>query len=301
MRNNVSLSTLRLFLRVAQTGSFSETARLEHVSQPALSRTIRMLEEQLEVRLFDRDTRNVSLTSAGAQLEPIAERLINDYDLAFCDLAKTLSGERGRVTVGALPSVAAAFLPRVLARFHSERPQVEVRVEDNLSGALIEMLQDRRIDFAVTIAPEQGSRLDFQPLISDDFLLVVRRGDPLDGPTPIPWEALTGARFIAMSTASSVRRMTDTAFARAGVEVRPLYECAHVSTVGGLIRAGLGVSALPASTLPLMQSPEISTRPLSQPSVSRPIGLVMLRARSLSPPAEALMNSIKEAARRPLD
>ena len=104
MWNNVSLITLRIFLRVAQTCSFSETARLEHVSQPALSRTIRLLEEQLGARLFDRDTRNVTLTAAGAQLQPIAERLISEYDLAFTDLAQALSGERGRVTVGALPS-----------------------------------------------------------------------------------------------------------------------------------------------------------------------------------------------------
>ncbi|HEX4197113.1 MAG TPA: LysR family transcriptional regulator [Caulobacteraceae bacterium] len=296
MRNNISLSTLRLFLRVAQTCSFSETARLEHVSQPALSRTIRLLEEQLEARLFDRDTRNVSLTAAGAQLQPIAERLIADYDLAFTDLAQTLSGERGRVTVGALPSVAAAFLPAVLARFRGERPQVEVRVEDNLSSPLLDLLQDRRIDFAVTIAPEQTGRLDFQPLFSDEFLLVMRKGDPLDAPTPISWAALEDLRFIAMDQASSVRRMTDVAFARANVVVRPLYECAHLSTVGGLIRAGLGVSALPASTLPLMGSPDLVARPLVQPSVSRSIGLVTLRSRSPSPPAAALIRSFRHQA-----
>jgi len=296
MRNNVSLPTLRLFLRVAQTCSFSETARLEHVSQPALSRTIRLLEEQLGARLFDRDTRNVLLTAAGAQLQPIAERLIGEYDLAFSDLAQALSGERGRVTVGALPSVAAAFLPAILARFRSERPQVEVRVEDDLSSPLLDSLQDRRIDFAVTIAPEQTGQLDFQPLFSDECLLVMRKGDPLDAPTPISWAALENARFIAMAPASSVRRMTDVAFARANVVVRPLYECAHLSTVGGLILAGLGLSALPASTLPLMGSPDLVTRPLTQPSVSRSIGLVTLKSRSPSPPAEALMRLFRQRA-----
>lgn len=293
MANNVSLSTLRLFLRVAQTRSFSETSRLEHVSQPALSRTIRLLEEQLGARLFDRNTRNVSLTAAGAQLQPIAERLISEYDLAFTDLAQALSGERGRVTVGALPSVAAAFLPAALARFHGERPQVEVRVEDDLSGPLLDALQDRRIDFAVTIAPEQTGQLDFQPLFSDECVLVMRRGDPLDAPTPIRWAALEGARFIAMAPTSSVRRMTDAAFARANVAVRSLYECAHLSTVRGLIRTGLGLSALPASTLPLLEAPDIVTRPLVEPSIRRAIGLVTLKSRSPSPQAEALMKMLR--------
>jgi LysR family carnitine catabolism transcriptional activator len=296
MWNNVSLSALRLFIRVAQTSSFSEAARLEHVSQPALSRTIRLLEEQLGARLFDRNTRNVSLTAAGAKLQAVAERLIGEYDLAFTDLSQALSGERGRVTVGALPSVAAAFLPAALARFRSERSQVEVRVEDDLSDPLLDSLQDRRIDFAVTIAPEQSGQLDFQPLFSDECLLVMRKGDPLDLPTPINWAALEHARFIAMAPASSVRRMTDTAFARANVVVRPLYECAHLSTVGGLIRTGLGVSALPASTLPLLGSPDIVTRPLVEPSISRSIGLVTLKSRSPSPQAEALMRLVRQHA-----
>jgi LysR family carnitine catabolism transcriptional activator len=295
MRNNISLHTLRLFLRVAETRSFSEASRVENVSQPALSRSIRMLEDQLGVRLFDRDTRNVALTSAGLMLQPIAERLISDYDAAFTDLAQSISGERGHVAVGVLPSIAAGLLPNVLARFRAERPHVEVKVEDTLSDALSELLQERRIDFAIGIEPDPERRLAFQPLFSDEFVLVVRRGDPLDLPDPLPWGALKGLDFIGMTAASSVRRATDAAFARANISHRPLYECAHISTVGGLIRAGLGVSALPASTLPMIGSTEVSSRPLVTPTISRNIGIVTLRSRTLSPSAEALIGRLSGA------
>jgi len=289
MRNNVSLHTLRLFLRVAETRSFSEASRTENVSQPALSRSIRMLEEQLGVRLFDRDTRNVALTSAGQMLQPIAERLISDYDAAFTDLAQSISGQRGHVTIGVLPSIAAGLLPGVLARFRVERPHVEVRVEDTLSDSLGALLQERRIDFAIGIEPDPERRLAFQPLFSDEFVLVVRRGDPLDAPGPLPWAALKGADFIGMTAASSVRRTTDIAFARADISVRPLYECAHISTVGALIGAGLGVSALPASTLPMISAADVVSRPLANPTISRNIGILTLRSRTLSPSADALI------------
>lgn len=295
MRNNVSLHTLRLFLRVAETRSFSEASRTENVSQPALSRSIRMLEDQLGIRLFDRDTRNVALTSAGLMLQPIAERLISDYDAAFSDLAQSISGERGHVTIGVLPSIAAGLLPNVLARFQAERPHVDVKVEDTLSDALSELLQVRRIDFAIGIEPDADRRLEFQPLFSDEFVLVVRRGDPLDMREPLPWAELKGQRFIGMAAASSVRRTTDIAFARADISHCPLYECAHISTVGGLIRAGLGVSALPASTLPMMGSTDVSSRPLINPTISRKIGIVTLRSRTLSPSAEALIDRLKDA------
>jgi LysR family carnitine catabolism transcriptional activator len=293
MRNNVSLHTLRLFLRVAETRSFSEASRSENVSQPALSRSIRMLEEQLSVRLFDRDTRNVALTSAGLMLQPIAERLISDYDAAFTDLAQSISGERGHVAIGVLPSIAAGLLPAVLARFRAERPHVEVRVEDTLSDALGALLQERRIDFAIGIEPNPDRRLAFRPLFSDEFVLVFRRGDALDSPEPLPWAALKGLNFIAMTPASSVRRTTDIAFARADISLRPLYECAHISTVGGLIRAGLGISALPASTLPMIGSTEVASRPLIEPAISRRIGIVTLKSRTLSPSAQALIDRLQ--------
>ena len=295
MRNNVSLHTLRLFLRVAETRSFSEASRAENVSQPALSRSIRMLEDQLGIRLFDRDTRNVALTSAGLILQPIAERLISDYDAAFSDLAQSISGERGHVTIGVLPSIAAGLLPNVLARFQAERPQVDVKVEDTLSDSLSELLQERRIDFAIGIEPDADRRLEFQPLFSDEFVLVVRRGDPLDMREPLPWAELKGQRFIGMAAASSVRRTTDIAFARADISHRPLYECAHISTVGGLIRAGLGVSALPASTLPMMGSTDVSSRLLINPTISRKIGIVTLKSRTLSPSTAALIHELRNA------
>ncbi|WP_299545425.1 LysR substrate-binding domain-containing protein [Phenylobacterium sp.] len=112
---------------------------------------------------------------------------------------------------------------------------------------------------------------------------------------PLRWADLKGLRFIGMAAASSVRRTTDIAFARADISQRPLYECGHISTVGGLIRAGLGVSALPASTLPMIGSSEVSSRPLINPTISRKIGIVTLRSRTLSPSAEALIGRLKDA------
>jgi LysR family carnitine catabolism transcriptional activator len=292
MRNNVNLVWLRLFVRVATTLSFSETARMKNVSQPALSRTIQQLEAELGVKLFDRDTRNVTLTPAGAQLLPIAERLLHDFDLAFSDLALAFSGQRGRVTVGAMPSIAAGVLPGIIARFSQERPHVEVRVQDDLSDRLIRMLEERRIDFAITNRPI-AERLQFEPLISDDFVFVCPRGHPLDARGPISWADLETTPFIAMAPESSVRRLTDTAFAQAGVSIRPLYECAHLATVGGLLGAGLGVSALPATTLDLIHANGCVSRPLVHPKMTRTIGFVTLEAQSQSPLGEAFMAAVR--------
>jgi LysR family carnitine catabolism transcriptional activator len=295
------LSSLRLFMRVAHAGSFSEAARVMNTSQPALSRSIRLLEEELGVRLFDRDTRNIRLTTSGAALLPIVERLTADFDQALTEVQESFSGRRGRVVVGVLPTVAANLLPKLIARFAATHPLVDIIIRDNLSGALYQQMAERQIDFAVTIPPD-SDEFFYRHLQTDPCVLVCRKGDALDRPEPATWEAFRDAPFIAMAPRSSVRFMTDAALAKAGVGTKPLYECSQLTTVGALIAEGLGVSALPLSTVQFMQQPSVTYRTLACPLVERSVGVAYLKHRSLSPSAAAFLDHlVRGFAASPLD
>jgi LysR family carnitine catabolism transcriptional activator len=290
MARTPSLTSLRLFLQVAGTLSFSETARAANLSQPALSRTIKLLEEDLGVRLFDRNSRNVRLTAAGAALLPIVERLTSDFDLAFRELTQTFQGQRGRVVVGALPSVAVNLLPRTIAAFRQSHPHVEVTVRENLSAGLYQSLQDRLIDFAVSTPPTAADEIAFQPLFEDDCILVCRPQDAEAIPDPAPWKVFRELPFIGMEPRSSVRALTDAAFAKADIATPALYECAQVPTLGGLISAGLGISLLPRSTLPLLAGAgAVAWRAMRPPRVWRTIGVSRLQGRTLAPAADAFL------------
>ncbi|WP_232491780.1 LysR family transcriptional regulator [Novosphingobium kaempferiae] len=286
MRHPPSLSSLRLFLQVAYNRSFSEASRISNVSQPALSRTIRLLEEQLDTRLFDRNSRNVALTSAGEALLPIVERLTADFDHAFSELAHSFAGERGRVVVGALPSVAAGALPSAISSFRTRYPQVEVILHDHLSGNLYQQMLERQIDLAITTPPETEG-FEFEKLMDDPLVLVCPIGSDLDEPGPAQWSVFSEHPFIAMAPRSSVRELTDAAFNIAGLSVRGLYDCTQLATVGALIHAGLGITALPLSTLGMLHSDRIATRELEQPSIIRRIGIATLSGRTLPPAADA--------------
>lgn len=297
MQRKPSLSSLRLFVLVATHRSFSEAARLAHVSQPALSRTIRLLEEQLETRLFDRDSRNVRLTSAGEALLPIVERLTADFDHAFSELALSFAGERGRVVIGALPSVAAGALPAAIASFRTTHPQVDVVLRDQLSGTLFQQMQDRQVDLAFTTPPDQGD-FRFEPLFDDAMALVVAAGGPLDTGKPASWSIFADHPFIAMAPRSSVRELTDAAMVKAGVATQGLYECSQLATVGALIEAGLGVTALPMSTVGMLHTGRIVARALVDPVVQRSIGLAYPAGRTLPPAADAFRRHFLAHARR---
>lgn len=291
MARTPSLSSLRLFLQVANTLSFSETARMANVSQPALSRTIKLLEEDLGVRLFDRDSRNVNLTDAGAALLPTVERLTAEFDLAFRELGETFDGHRGRLVIGALPSVAADLLPRTIARFQAARPQVEIVIRENLTGSLAQNLLDRLIDFAITTPPTTADGTLFRPLFEDDYVLVGRPEDLTRIDNPAPWSAFVDLPFIAMEPRSSVRMLTDVAFARVEIDPKPRFECAQLATVGALISEGLGVSLLPRSTLRLLApAGRLDWRPTAPPTISRTIGIRWLAGRTLAPAGQHFLD-----------
>jgi LysR family transcriptional regulator, carnitine catabolism transcriptional activator len=295
-----SLPSLRLFMQVAHSLSFSETARTANLSQPALSRTIRLLEEDLGVRLFDRNSRNVRLTTAGAALLPTVERLTGDFDLAFRELKQTFEGQRGRVVVGALPTFAAHLLPGVLGRFRRSHPQVEIILRENLTSGLYHSLRDRLIDFAIAIAPPVADdTIHFQPLLHDECVLVCHPDDAPQIPDPAPWSLFRDRPFIGMDKSSSVRMLTDVAFARAGIVTPALYECVQLATVGGLIVAGLGISLLPRSTLPMLASAgTLATRAMQAPHAMREIGIARLAGRTPLPAAQALITEVIAAARQ---
>jgi LysR family carnitine catabolism transcriptional activator len=286
-----NVSNLRAFVTVANAGSFSEAARILNLSQPALSRTVRLLEEQMDTRLFDRDTRNVTLTMSGAALLPVAERLVGDFEHAFAELSQLFAGERGRLVIGALPSMAATLLPPLIKGFQQSHPHIEIVVRDTLSGTLERQFQERQIDLALTAISEPIEELDFTPIATERFGLVAAPGSGLDGDDAIGWGVFTAHPFIAMAPLSSVRISTDLAFSRAGIDAKPLFECAHLATVGGLIEAGLGISALPKSTLALLGPGRFIWRQLDPP-VERTLGLARLARRSLSPAAAAFARHI---------
>jgi DNA-binding transcriptional LysR family regulator len=288
---------LSAFLRLARTGSFSEAARLQGISQPALSRMVQQMEEAVGGRLFDRTTRSVALTPTGQELLPIAERLIAEFDSSFGELARFVEGRRGRVAVAALPSMAAVLLPPAIARYREGRPDVEVAILDGLSGSVLDAVAQGRADIGLTIRPSPQATLAYRPLLSDEFGLVCRPDDALAGDGPLPWSVFEGRPFVAMAPESSVRQMTDAAFLQAGLAIPPLYGCAFLGTTGHLVAAGLGVTALPRLTLPLLGRLGLRWRRLERPLMRRQMGAVTRVGGTLAPAALAFLAVLEQQAK----
>ena len=299
MHVRLTLPQLESFLKLAELATFREAALALGISQPALSRTIQLIEARLGTRLFDRDSRKVTLTPVGETLRPLAQQLIRNYDAAFAELDAFIEGQEGYVRVGTLPSVAASVLPAIILAYNRRYPRVRVDVWEDVTIPIHRMVAEGEIDLGLASPPQAVGDLNYQHLLDDELVLVCRSDDLLAKQSEHAWDVFTQRPFIGMSSENALRSMVDNAFRQAGLTVKSLYNCKQPTTVAGLIIAGLGISALPRLTLAQVPLDALALRSLKSPTIARSIGIVRHAARSLSPAALAFQREIEAQMRRP--
>lgn len=294
--DDLAPARLRIFLTVAQAGSFTHAARILHLSQPALSRSILDLERSLECRLFDRYSGGVRLTAEGRALQELSLEILSAHAEAATRFRNFLAGTRGTLTIAALPSLAASFLPTPVATFLDKSPEVSVRIRDGLGAWVVDEVISGKADLGLTNIRGPSEYVRSERMMQDDLYAVLGRQHPLATRQRLRWQDLSEHPFVALTPESSIRPLTDWAFREAGAAVHNVFEASQVVTVAGFVAAGLGVSALPSLALPLANFADLSIHSLSDPWVHREIYLISNRHRPLSPAARALRNLLTSAA-----
>ncbi len=292
----MTLKQLRAFLAVAQTLSFAQACEQLHLSQSALSLTIKALEDQLGGRLFSRTTRSVSLTPEGEALLPLARRLLAEWSRTEHELRQRFALQQGHVSVAAMPSFAGNLLPPVLRVFRERYPDIRIRVHDVINERVLEMVQERRVEVGIAFAPAQGGGLHFTPLYIDRFLAVVAADDPLATEPGTDWATLLRRPFIALQAPSAVRALLEARLAAHGLSLPVEIESHQLTTVGRMVACGLGVSAVPA--LCRQQMHELGARciDLATPVIEQPVGLLTRAGDTLSVAAQAFHDTLLEVA-----
>ncbi len=296
MRLTLTLQELETFVVVAKAKNFRLGAERSHISQPALSRRIQTAEGKLNTRLFDRNTRSVELTAAGELLLPIAKRILAEFRSSLIDLSEFVIGQKGNITIAALPSIAAALLPATMATYQKSHPFVTFSLLPFAADTVLQMVVDGSADFALSIDPLKPAVISYEPLIDDEFVLICARTDPLATRREAPWSIFAERPYIAAGSASSSRCISDRVFAETGISVTPRYESANVPVLGSMVAAQLGISAIPRLSLGLMNMSGIAVVPLTQPVKHREIGILSRKGRTLSMAAMVFLDTLRAQA-----
>lgn len=295
---DLSTRQLRAFVALAETRSFTRAAALCHLSQPAFSALIRQLEEALGQRLFDRSTRHVELSTEGRAFEPAARRVLAELDTALAGAADYAAKRRGRVAIALLPSLAAGWLPAVLAEFRARYPAIELDVADVLSEACIERVKNGQADLAIAAIRADTPELRAELFCTDRFHLVCPTGHPLAKAKTAPKpKDLLPYPFIHLSRTSSVRQYLDAALRP--LQLNAVMEVDQLATVAGMVRAGLGISIVPELALFHFEQAGLVTRVLPWKGLVRKLYLVRRRDRGLSMAAQALYEVVQAKREAP--
>lgn len=283
---NLSSRQLRAFVALAQERHFTKAAERCHQTQPAFSALIRSLEDAAGVRLFDRTTRRVELTPEGRLFNESALRLLNDLDAVMGDIQDHVAVRKGRVSVAALPSLAAGWLPGIYAQFHARFPGVELQLHDALLEPCLDMVRRGAVDIAVAAQGLDMGGLQAEPLCEDYFHLVCRDDHPLAQRSAVHLRELKGNPIIQLGKSSSIRQSLARNAAFSGLNT--FLEVDHLATVTGLVAAGLGVSLVPSMTLFQFGHERIRVVPLAARSrMKRSLYLIRRSEKSLSSAAQA--------------
>ncbi|HKS13325.1 MAG TPA: LysR family transcriptional regulator [Pseudomonas sp.] len=295
----MNVKQLRAFVTVAKYQSFAQAGEHLHISQPALSLTIKALEDNLGGALLTRTTRSVSLTPEGEVLLPLARRLLVDWEDTEELLRQRFTLQLGRVAVAAMPAFAGNLLPASLKVFRQRYPRVNVTVHDVINEQVLELVRHRRVELGIGFEPDSGDALHFEPLYLDRFVAVVPADSALALQARVTWRELLAQDFIALQRPSAVRLLLEEHLALEHGKLAVAFESHQLTTIGRMVANGLGVSAVPALCIGQMQELGARCVPLVEPCVERRIGVISLGDHKLSTAAQALLDVLLAHTRPP--
>ncbi|PJM93985.1 LysR family transcriptional regulator [Streptomyces sp. CB01373] len=268
---------LQYFVAVAETRHFTRAADLVHVAQPSLSQQIKALERELGADLFLRARGNITLTDAGEALLPLARRILADADTARHEVQELVHLRRGRVRLGATPSLCTGLLPDVLRAFHDRYPGIRLLVEEGGSHDLVRELARGALDLALVVLPlpTPSPALTTVELLREDLVVVSSPEAPAPGGPgrrSVGIADLEGERLVMFRHGYDLRELTVAACRAEGFEPDLAVEGGEMDAVLGFVRAGLGVAVVPRMVA-TRSGHGLRVTPLARPGLHRTIAL----------------------------
>lgn len=291
----MELRQLRYFLALANHLHFGQAARSLHIAQPSLSQQIKALEDKLGVTLFERSRRRVALTTDGEALLPYARELVALADDAQKELAERGGLRIGRVRLGTTPTLGGHLLPPIVRNFFETHPGVELTITEDGSDQLARSLEEGRLDLALLIDDIHLGDMNFETLLEERIVVAVPVDHPYAGRGQVELSDLENEGFILCREGYHLRSLTLEACTSAGFTPRVTVSGTDVDTALRFVRAGLGITLVPELALRSMEG--VGALALSEPRLSRTIGIAWNRQRYFSRAASAFRRYLRDALR----
>ena len=301
---DISSRVLRAMIALDELRNFSLAAERCHVTQSALSQMVRKLEDDVGLQLVDRDRRHVQFTPEGLRFLATARRVMQELDEIHIDLKDHASARRGRVNIAALPSLAAHWLPPIVAAYKKAFPGIELGLFDCTPLRALELVRLRQADFAITADGPGRPGLEARLLFRENFVFACHRSHPLAEKRRLALADLNGCHYIRLIRSGSIAQHLESALRNLALRDTGL-EVEQVATVAGLVANNLGVSVVPEMAACYFDPKQVAIVELDATELNRPVYAVTSVGKTLSKAAQefvTLLGSSKvpqSATRKP--
>lgn len=290
----MDINNLKAFIEVAELGSFSLAADSLHLTQPAISKRIAVLESELGTRLFDRIGRQVSLTEGGQALLPRARHMLDEMADMRRSLANLKEEVAGTLNMGTSHHIGLRRLPPILCQYSTQYPgvQLDIRFMDS-EGACSAVEQGRLELGIVTLPTRPAPNLELIPLWEDPLYFVASPDHPLAAIPHPNLETLARYQAVLPGVGTYTREILEQGLAPNGIQIQTGMSTNYLETLRMLVSIGLGWSLLPGT---LITNEELCILDIRELKLSRTLGVVLHRRRTLSNAARAMLENCQKSA-----
>ena len=250
-----TLQQLRILKAVAMEKNFSKAAAILYVSQPTLSKQIKILEKNLDTLLVNRKQNKISLTESGKLLLQYSERILALCEESCRALIDLKNGDRGNLTVGASQTIGTYLMPRILALFAQNYPQIDLRVQVNSTRIIAKTIINREIDIALVggeISDDLKKKLTIEPFVYDELSLIISKSHPFAKKKKINKEDLYCLNFITLNSNSTIKNFIDNILIQNGIETKQLKTILQLNSIEAIktaVSLGLGAAFVSSSAI----------------------------------------------------
>jgi DNA-binding transcriptional LysR family regulator len=291
----MNLDQIRNFYEVAVNKSFTLAAEKLYRTQPAISTQVRILEEELGEKLFDRLGKRVCLTQAGEILLPYAERLLSLHDEAKLAITELNATPKGKILIGANEATCIYILPQIFALFKREYPEVQISIYRNFSKKVVDKILENQLDFGFVTLPVANRDLNVLPIAEDELWLVTSPAHPLASRNAVNLNELISHPII-FHKAGTTRERLMKHFGKLWEKLNISMELASIETIKKFVSIGMGVSIVP-KRYALHESEQGTLRLIRIKNLRmiRKLGLIYRKNRYLSRASKAFLEVVEES------
>jgi DNA-binding transcriptional LysR family regulator len=244
---SLELRQLRLFIEVAKHKSITKAAENMHISQPALSKTLRALEDELGMTLIIRTNKTSDLTDAGKVVLEYALRMTVLVDEMKTTLIDMTNLSRGQINIGLPPFIGSLFFPRVMAKFHHAFPNIELNITEYGGARVVKSVEEGEFELGVAVLPIDEQEFSVYPIVEEEMRLVVYKDHHLSDRVEVELKELRDEEFIFYHEEFALNQIMRNHFIAAGFEPKILFKSSQWDLMTEMVAANLGITILPQS------------------------------------------------------